>query len=57
MRTAEIIRQDFLCQNAYTEDAFSPPEKTLAAITTILQGHDRAAEKITKGGTLDEIVP
>ncbi|MBI5558143.1 MAG: V-type ATP synthase subunit A [Deltaproteobacteria bacterium] len=57
MRTAETIRQEFLCQNAYTEDAFSPPEKTLAAIAAILQGHDSAAEKITKGGTLDEIVP
>ena len=37
MRTAERIRTEFLQQNAYSEDAFSPPEKTLA----IMKRHHR----------------
>ena len=36
MKTAERIRNEFLCQNAYSDDAFSPPEKTLALIKAIL---------------------
>jgi len=35
MRTAAKIRDDFLAQNAYTEDAFSPPAKTLETISSI----------------------
>ena len=27
MHVAERVRMEFLCQNAYTEDAFSPPER------------------------------
>ena len=55
MRTAELIRTKFLAQNAYSEDdAFSPPEKTLASIKEILAKHDAAAEKLKQGMKLDE---
>ena len=54
MRTAELIRTEFLQQNAYSDDAFSPPEKTLAIIKGILGAHDRAAEKLKQGMALDE---
>ena len=54
MRTAELVRTEFLQQNAYSDDAFSPPEKTLAIIKGILDAHDRAAEKLKQGVTLDE---
>ncbi len=54
MRTAERIRTEFLQQNAYSEDAFSPPEKTHAIIKGILDGHDRAVEKLGQGATLEE---
>jgi len=54
MRTAEQVRTEFLQQNAYSDDAFSPPEKTLAIIKGILDAHDRAAEKLKQGMALDE---
>ncbi len=55
MRVAGMIRTEFLAQNAYTEDAFSPPEKTCAAITRILDYHDNAAEGLKQGKGLEEI--
>jgi len=55
MRTAELVRTEFLQQNAYSDDAFSPPEKTLAIIKGILDAHDRAAEKLKQGSSLEEI--
>ncbi|HSQ78747.1 MAG TPA: V-type ATP synthase subunit A [Nitrospirota bacterium] len=56
MRTAELVRTEFLQQNAYSDDAFSPPEKTLAIIKGILDAHDRATEKLKQGMALDEAV-
>ncbi len=54
MSVAERIRNEFLGQNAYSDDAFSPPEKTLALIKSIVERHDRAAEKLKQGVALDE---
>ena len=56
MKVAERIRLEFLCQNAYTEDAFSPPEQTVAKIGEILDFHDRAAERLKEGVLLDEVL-
>jgi V/A-type H+-transporting ATPase subunit A len=56
MRTAERIRTEFLQQNAYSDDAFSPPEKTLALIQGIVLDHDRAMEKLKQGASLEEAV-
>lgn len=46
MQTAEKIRTDFLCQNAYSEDAFSPPEKTHAILKEIIDKHRSAGDKM-----------
>jgi len=54
MRVAERIRNEFLGQNAYSDDAFSPPVKTLALIKSIVSNHDRAAEKLKQGIPMDE---
>jgi V/A-type H+-transporting ATPase subunit A len=54
MRVAEMIRMEFLCQNAYTEDAFSPPEKTLSKIREIVEYHDQATKRLKEGISLDE---
>jgi V/A-type H+-transporting ATPase subunit A len=43
MRTTELIRRQFLAQNAYTEDAFSTPQQTCDAIRGLLDAHDAAA--------------
>jgi V/A-type H+-transporting ATPase subunit A len=56
MRTAEMIRTGFLQQNAYSEDAFSLPEKTAAMMKGIFDFYDRAAEKLKQGIALDEAV-
>jgi V/A-type H+-transporting ATPase subunit A len=45
MRTAEGIRQRFLAQNAYTEDAFSAPPQTCASIRRLLEDYDAAARR------------
>lgn len=49
MTVAEKIRSDFLAQNAYTEDAFCDPRKTMDIIRTItdqfLKGREQGAEK------------
>jgi V/A-type H+-transporting ATPase subunit A len=56
MLVAEKIRTQFLSQNAYSEDAFSPPEKTLAIIKGILEFYDSAGEKLKQGVMLEDII-
>ncbi len=56
MKIAETVRQRFLCQNAYTEDAFSPPDQTFARISEILTFYRSAEERLKKGEFLDEIL-
>ena len=56
MRTAERIRTEFLQQNAYSDDAFSPPDRTLAIIKGIVNDHDRAMGKLKQGASLEEAV-
>jgi V/A-type H+-transporting ATPase subunit A len=54
MHVAEMVRSEFLCQNSYTEDAFSSPEKTLARVKKIRAFHDQAAAKLVEGISLEE---
>lgn len=54
MKAAEMIRQDFLCQNAYTEDAFSPPEKTVSVIKGIMEFYDNSMEGLKRGEPLTD---
>ena len=56
LHAAEMIRSTFLCQNAYTDDAFSPLEKTLSAVKKILDFHKEAEKKLTQGVALREII-
>lgn len=54
MLTAEKIRMEFLSQNAYTEDAFAPPETTFAIISRIFGSYDRTLKKMTGGVSLED---
>lgn len=54
MRTAERLRLEFLCQNSFTDDAYSEPAATLARLTTILAEHDRIATRLDGGLTYSE---
>ncbi len=55
MHAAERIRSEFLIQNAYTEDAFSPPDKTLSTIRQIVEFYGTALEKLKQGISLEDI--
>ncbi len=55
MRTAERLRSEFLGQNAYSEDdAFSPPERTLALVRNIIGSHDAVVARLKQGMKLEE---
>lgn len=56
MKVAERIRSEFLCQNAYTDDAFSPPERTIAKMGEILGFYDGVHERLVKGEALEDIL-
>jgi V/A-type H+-transporting ATPase subunit A len=56
MHAAERIRSEFLIQNAYTKDAFSPPERTLSTIKQIVDFYGAASEKLAQGVSLDEVL-
>jgi V/A-type H+-transporting ATPase subunit A len=56
MHIAERIRLEFLSQNAYTEDAFSPPEMTLKKIKNIVEFYNKALSSLKKGISLEEIL-
>ena len=55
MQVAERIRSEFLAQNSYTEDAFSPPEQTHSIIKGILDSYDHALEELKLGMGTEEI--
>ncbi len=56
MKTAERIRDEFLSQNAYTDDAFSTPEQTVEKIGAILGFYDRAQARLKEGALLDDVL-
>jgi V/A-type H+-transporting ATPase subunit A len=49
MRTTADIRQTFLAQNAYTEDAFSTPQQTYQKIRQLLDEHQAANVRLEHG--------
>lgn len=56
MLVAERIRMEFLSQNAYGADAFSPPEKTLTTLRGIFAFYDNALEKMAQGISFAEVL-
>ncbi len=56
MEMAERIRLDFLCQNSFTEDAFSSPQATVERITRLIEEYDRALGQLDTGATLEEVL-
>jgi V/A-type H+-transporting ATPase subunit A len=56
MSVAERLRTEVLQQNAYSEDAFSPPDKTFGIVKRILDYFDRAVEMLKQGTSLEEVL-
>lgn len=57
LHSAERLRLEFLCQNAYEPgDAFSPPESSLGILEAILADHSRIETGLAGGSPLDAIL-
>ncbi len=56
MVSAEQLRIRFLAQNAYSDDASCPPEKTLQICRTIIAEHDRLKKHLDAGAALDDLL-
>ncbi|MCL7486817.1 MAG: V-type ATP synthase subunit A [Desulfobulbaceae bacterium] len=56
MHVAEQIRSRFLCQNSFTDDAFSGPQSTFELIEKLVAMYDRCLERIRQGESLGEIL-
>ncbi len=56
MFVAEQIRSTFLCQNSFTEDAFSPPEYTFELIEKLINIYDSGIARLEKSEPLPEIL-
>jgi V/A-type H+-transporting ATPase subunit A len=56
MHVAELIRMEFLSQNAYSDDAFSPPVKTLSLMKQLLDFYEGSAGKLEQGIALEDII-
>lgn len=56
MRTAEKVRLEFLCQNSFTEDAYTTPQSTLQQISALIADHDRMDAALGQGALLDDLL-
>jgi V/A-type H+-transporting ATPase subunit A len=56
MRTAEKVRLDFLCQNSFTDDAYTAPHSTIGQIDALVAEHDRLAAALKDGALLDDLL-
>ncbi len=56
MYISEKIRREFLCQNSFTDDAFSTPEQTFSGINKILRQHTDAQRRLEQGESLEAIL-
>jgi V/A-type H+-transporting ATPase subunit A len=56
LQAAKMIREDFLQQNAYSEDSYCSLEKQYRMLSTIMRFHQRMIEWHDKGISIDEMV-
>ena len=53
---AEKIRTELLSQNAFSDDAFSPPEKTFSIMERIIRFYDMAESRLKNGEPLEDVL-
>jgi len=56
LEAAERIRLEFLCQNSYSDDAFSTPELTAEKIGEIIGWTDETESKLAACEPLESII-
>jgi V/A-type H+-transporting ATPase subunit A len=56
IEAGKMLREDFLQQNAYTDDAHSPLLKSYGILTAILAFYDQALAALKRGMLLDDIL-
>jgi V/A-type H+-transporting ATPase subunit A len=56
IEAGKMLREDFLQQNAFTDDAYSPLEKSYGILKAILSFYDEANAALKRGMLLDEIL-
>jgi V/A-type H+-transporting ATPase subunit A len=56
IEAGKMLREDFLQQNAFTDDAYSPLEKSYGILKAILSFYDEANTALKRGMLLDEIL-
>jgi len=53
---SDCIREDFLCQNSFSEDAYSAPEQTAARMEGLLERYTAAQAQLEQGIGLDTVL-
>ena len=56
MYLAEQIRSRFLCQNSFTDDAFSAPNQTFELIEELVTMYDSCLVRVEQGESLAAIL-
>lgn len=56
LQTAKMIREDFLQQNAYSEDSYCSLDKQFRMLNAIIRFYDRMVEWHEKGISIEEMV-
>ena len=56
IETGKMLREDFLQQNAYTDDAHSPLTKSHGILKAIVTFYDQALAALKRGMLLDDII-
>jgi V/A-type H+-transporting ATPase subunit A len=56
LAVGRILREDFLQQSAFSDDAFCPLEKTYWMLKVILAFHDQMAEALQRAVPLERVL-
>ncbi len=56
LRSTDELRNRFLCQNSFSEDAFSTPEQTVRLMNLLIDQYEQASRRLAQGEKLDDLL-
>jgi V/A-type H+-transporting ATPase subunit A len=56
LAVGRMLREDFLQQSSFSDDAFCPPQKTYWMLKIVLVFHERMAEALKRGISLERVM-